>query len=82
MSPDDADSHVRFKERYGLPFTLLADPDHDVAERYGAWGEHTSYGQSRVGLIRSTFVIDATGRVVRVMRGVRPEGHSEQVLAA
>ncbi|MBD0349382.1 MAG: thioredoxin-dependent thiol peroxidase [Thermoleophilia bacterium] len=82
VSPDNVDAHMRFREKYGLPFRLLADPDHRVAELYGAWGEKTSYGKKTVGLIRSTFVIDADGRVLHAMRGVRPQGHSRQVLLA
>ena len=82
VSPDSAETLVRFREKYALPFRLLADPDHRVAELYGAWGEKTSYGKKTVGLIRSTFVIDADGRVLRAMRGVRPQGHSRQVLLA
>ena len=82
ISPDTVESHLRFREKYELPFTLLADPDQRVAQLYGAWGEKTSYGKTTVGLIRSTFVIDAGGRVVRALRGVRPQGHSERVLAA
>jgi thioredoxin-dependent peroxiredoxin len=82
VSPDDTASHVRFKGRYALPFTLLADPDHEVAEQYGAWGEKTLYGKKSVGLIRSTFVIDPNGNVARAIRNVRVQGHSEEVLGA
>jgi peroxiredoxin Q/BCP len=82
VSPDDVDSHVRFRDKYALPFTLLADPDHKVAEQYGAWGEKNLYGNTVVGLIRSTFVIDENGVVSRAMRNVRAQGHSEKVLAA
>ncbi len=62
VSPDDVDSHVRFRDKYGLPFPLLADPDHRVADRYGAWGEKNYRGKTYVGIIRSAFVIDADGR--------------------
>ena len=82
VSPDDVDSHVRFRQKYELPFTLLADPDHRVAELYGAWGEKTLYGRKSVGLIRSTFVIDRDGTVATAMRNVRAQGNSEKVLAA
>ena len=82
VSPDDVDSHVRFKDKYALPFTLLADPDHRVAELYGAWGEKNLYGNTVIGLIRSTFVIDENGVVAKAMRNVRARGHSEKVLAA
>ena len=80
ISPDTTESHVRFRAKHALPFSLLADPDHRVAERYGAWGEKTSYGKKTEGLIRSTFVIDRDGRVVRAFRAVRPQGHSARVL--
>ena len=82
VSPDDEESHVRFKEKYSLPFTLLADPDHKVAEDYGVWVEKTMYGKKRMGIKRSTFVIDADGNVARAMYGVKPEGHADQVLEA
>jgi peroxiredoxin Q/BCP len=82
VSPDDEASHVRFKEKYSLPFTLLADPDHEVAEDYGVWVENTMYGKKRMGIKRSTFVIDAEGNVARAMYGVKPEGHADEVLQA
>lgn len=81
VSPDDATSHGRFKAKYGLPFTLLADPDHEVAEAYGVWVEKNSYGRKTMGIKRSTFVIDEEGRIARAMLGVRPEGHAADVLA-
>ena len=82
VSPDDEASHVRFKEKYSLPFTLLADPDHQVAERYGVWVEKTTFGKKSMGIKRSTFVIDADGRVAKALYGVKPEGQAERVLAA
>ena len=82
VSRDDETSHVKFKERYGLPFTLLADPDHKVAEDYGVWGERTSYGKTYMGIERSTFLIDSKGNVAKVMRKVKPDTHAEDVLAA
>ena len=82
VSPDTEASHVRFKEKHGLPFTLLADPDHEVAERYGVWVEKTTYGKTSMGIKRSTFVIDADGNVAKAMLGVSPEGHADTVLAA
>jgi peroxiredoxin Q/BCP len=82
VSPDDQGSHVKFKEKYALPFTLLADPDHAVAERYGAWGEKTRYGKTYEGIIRSTFVIDAEGVVKKAMPNVKPATHADDVLAA
>jgi thioredoxin-dependent peroxiredoxin len=82
VSPDDESSHVRFKEKYGLPFTLLADPDHRVAEAYGVWVEKSMYGKRYMGVERSTFVIDADGRVARALRKVKPDTHAADVLAA
>jgi peroxiredoxin Q/BCP len=82
VSPDDEASHVRFKEKHGLPFTLLADPDHRVAETYGVWVEKTNYGKTTMGVERSTFVIDADGTVARVLRKVKPDTHADDVLGA
>lgn len=81
VSPDSEASHARFREKHGLPFTLLADPDHEVAERYGVWIEKNLYGKKSMGVNRSTFVIDAGGKVAKAMLGVRPEGHADDVLA-
>ena len=82
ISPDDVESHVRFRQKYDLPFTLLADPDHRIAELYGAWGEKKLYGKKYIGVIRSTFVIDPDGNVATAMHNVRAQGNSEKVLAA
>ena len=82
VSPDDERSHVKFKEKYELPFTLLADTDHAVAVQYGAWGEKTYAGKSYTGVLRSTFVIDADGTVKKVMHDVKPATHADDVLAA
>jgi peroxiredoxin Q/BCP len=82
VSPDDEASHVRFKEKYSLPFTLLADPEHRVAEDYGVGVEKNAYGKKRMGIERSTFVIDADGNVVKAMRRVKPDTHAAEVLAA
>ena len=82
VSPDDEASHVKFKEKYSLPFTLLADPGHEVAEEYGVWKERNRYGKKSMGIERSTFVIDADGNVAKAMRRVKPETHAADVLAA
>ena len=82
VSRDDEASHRRFKEKYGLPFTLLSDPDAEVANRYGVWVERSMYGKKSMGINRSTFVIDAEGNVVKAMYGVKPDGHADAVLAA
>jgi peroxiredoxin Q/BCP len=82
VSPDDEASHVRFRNKYELPFTLLADTDHTVAEQYGVWGEKKYRGRTYLGVKRSTFVIDAHGKVKKVMRDVKPATHADDVLAA
>ena len=82
VSPDAIASHQKFKQKYRLPFPLLADPDHAVAERYGAWGEKSMYGRKYLGIKRSTFVIDETGRIAKVFEKVKPKGHAGQVLEA
>lgn len=82
VSPDSAASHQRFKSKYGLPFTLLSDEDHAVAESYGAWGLKQNYGREYMGLIRSSFLIDPDGRIATVWHKVKADGHAEQVVAA
>jgi peroxiredoxin Q/BCP len=82
VSPDTETSHVKFKEKYGLPFTLLADPDHHVADDYGTWVEKKNYGKTYMGIERSTFLIDSEGKVTKVMRRVKPDTHADEVLAA
>jgi len=81
VSPDSEKSHVKFRDKYELPFTLLADPDHEVAESYGAWGEKTYMGRTYMGVKRSTFVIGADGNVKRVLHDVKPATHADDVLA-
>jgi peroxiredoxin Q/BCP len=81
VSPDSVKSHDKFKLKYGLPFPLLSDPEHQVAELYGAWGEKKMYGRTYMGIIRSTFVIDEEGRIVKVFPKVKPKNHSQEVLA-
>ena len=80
VSPDDVTSHEKFKTKYQLPFTLLADPEHEVAEKYGVWGERKFAGKTYIGINRSTFVIDADGKVARAMLGIKPAGHASAVL--
>jgi thioredoxin-dependent peroxiredoxin len=82
VSPDDESSHVKFKDKYELPFTLLADSDHAVAERYGVWAEKTYMGKKYMGIDRSTFVIDEDGTVKKAMHKVKPDSHADDVLAA
>jgi thioredoxin-dependent peroxiredoxin len=80
VSPDSAESHRAFKRKFGLPFPLLVDQDHALAGKYGAWGPKNVYGNEVVGMTRSTFVIDPTGRLAKVFRRVQVEGHEKQVL--
>ena len=82
VSPDDESSHVKFRAKYELPFTLLADTDHAVSEQYGVWGEKKFAGKRYMGVKRSTFVIDADGTVKTVMHDVKPATHADDVLAA
>ena len=82
VSPDSETSHVKFKEKYGLPFTLLADPDHQVAEEYGTWVEKKNYGKTYMGIERSTFLIDGNGVVRNIWRKVKVDGHAAEVLKA
>ena len=80
VSPDTPASHQKFKTKFRLPFPLLADPDHRVAERYGAWGERSMYGRKFQGILRTTFVIGPNGRITRVFERVKPKGHAAAVL--
>jgi len=80
ISPDDATSHQRFRAKHGLPFHLLSDTDHQVAEAYGAWGEKKMYGRSYEGIIRSTFVVGEDGKVIKAFPKVKPEDHATEVL--
>ena len=82
VSPDNEASHVKFKEKFELPFALLTDTDHATAENYGVWVEKTNYGKTYMGVERSTFVIDADGNVAKTMRRVKPDTHADDVLAA
>ena len=82
VSPDSVSSHDRFVAKYGLPFTLLADTDHAVAEQYGSWTQKSMYGRKYMGIQRSSFLIDEAGKIARVWPTVKPREHAEQVLAA
>jgi peroxiredoxin Q/BCP len=73
ISPDQPGKQKKFDDKYGLAFPLLADPDHRVAEAYGAWGAKTMYGKKSMGIIRSSFLIDAAGKIVQAWYGVKPE---------
>jgi peroxiredoxin Q/BCP len=82
VSPDDVASHQRFRDKFKLNFPLLADPDHAVAEKYGAWREKNMYGKKFMGIQRSTFLIDAAGNVAKVWKRVQVDGHDQQVIDA
>lgn len=82
VSTDTVQSHQRFRDAYQLNFPLLADVDHAVAEKYGAWREKNMYGKKSMGIQRSTFLIDADGKVAQVWKRVRVDGHDQQVLDA
>lgn len=82
VSKDSPKSHLRFKEKYGLPFTLLSDEDHAVADAYGVWGPKKFMGREYEGMDRATFLIGPDGRIEAVWPKVKPEGHAEEVLAA
>jgi thioredoxin-dependent peroxiredoxin len=82
VSPDGSGRHAAFRARFGLPFTLLCDEDHAVAEAYGAWQEKVNYGSTYMGIVRSTFLVGPDGRVAAAWPKVKAEGHAAQVLAA
>jgi len=82
VSPDSEASHERFAKKYGLPFTLLSDPDKTLANAYGVWAKKLNYGREYMGILRSTFVVDAKGNVAKAYRGVRVDGHVAAVLEA
>ena len=82
VSPDDEGSHQKFREKYNLPFPLLADPQHKIIEKYGVWGEKNLYGRKYVGLHRTTFVIDEDGKIEKIFLGAKNKTHAEEIIAA
>ena len=82
VSPDSAASHTKFKNKYNLPFTLLADDGHKVCELYGAWGPKKFMGREYEGVLRTTYLIGPDGMIIKVFANVKPEGHSSQVFEA
>ena len=82
VSPDDAESHSKFRKKYDLPFILLADKDHELADEYGVWVEKQYNGKTYMGVERSTFVIDEDGKIAKILRRVKPAEHADQVLEA
>jgi thioredoxin-dependent peroxiredoxin len=82
VSPDDVESHQKFKKKFELPFTLLADVGHKIADEYGVWVEKNMYGKKSMGVQRATFIIDKKGNVAKIFPKVKPEGHAAEVEAA
>ncbi|HSK88783.1 MAG TPA: thioredoxin-dependent thiol peroxidase [Anaerolineales bacterium] len=82
VSPDTVKSHVKFKQKFQLPFPLLADEGHKVCDLYGVWGEKKFMGREYQGVLRTTFLIDKNGKIVKVFENVRPAEHSTEVLSA
>ena len=82
ISPDDVESHRRFREKFALPYELVADEDHRIADAYGVWGEKSMFGRKFHGVKRTTFLVGRDGRIARVFEKVKPEGHAEEVADA
>ncbi|MCR9211108.1 MAG: redoxin domain-containing protein, partial [bacterium] len=82
ISTDSAESHVKFRDKFELPFPLLVDENHAMSEKYGAYREKNLYGKKSMGIQRSTYLIDSAGKVVKVWKRVRVDGHDQQVLDA
>jgi peroxiredoxin Q/BCP len=82
ISPDKVDSHKKFQEKYELPFTLLADPDHKVCQAYGVWGLKKMYGREYEGVFRTTYIVGPDGTIQKVFKNVKPTDHSQEVLSA
>lgn len=81
VSPDDEEKHAKYEAKYSLPFTLLADPAHEIIESYGVWGEKNMYGRKYMGLLRTTFVINESGDVLKVFRKPKVKQHAEEIIA-
>lgn len=82
LSPDDQESHSKFHQKFSLNFPLLVDKDHKIAEKYGSWREKNLYGKKSMGIVRSTFLIDSTGKLAKLWKRVSVDGHDEKVLEA
>ncbi len=82
ISPDKTAAHAKFAAKYSLPFTLVADPEHAIAEAYGVWKEKSMYGRKYMGIERTTFVIDEQGKIAKIFAKVKPAGHAAEVLEA
>ncbi|MDZ4800726.1 MAG: thioredoxin-dependent thiol peroxidase [Bryobacteraceae bacterium] len=82
VSPDAPRALAKFKTKFNLPFTLLADEDHKISEDYGVWAEKSMYGKKYMGVERTTFIIDKSGKIAKIFRKVKPAGHAEEVKQA
>jgi peroxiredoxin Q/BCP len=82
VSPDKPAAQAKFKQKFDLPFKMVADTDHKVAEDYGTWVEKSMYGRNYMGIERSTFLIGSDGKIKKIFRKVKPEGHADEVYAA
>jgi peroxiredoxin Q/BCP len=80
ISPDDVKSHQKFKEKFNLPFTLIADPDHKIIDKYGVWGQKKLYGREYMGLHRTTFVVNEKGIISKIFLRPRNKAHAEEIL--
>ncbi len=80
VSPDDVQKHARYQAKYDLPFTLVADPDHKIIDKYGVWGEKNMYGRKYMGLFRTTFVIDEKGTIIKVFKKPKVRQHAEEIV--
>lgn len=82
VSPDSIKSHLKFKENHDLNFVLLSDPEHTLSEAFGAWGEKSMYGKKYMGIIRSTFILDENGSIIKEWHKVKVKGHVDEVLSS
>lgn len=80
VSPDDVESHSKFKNKYQLPFTLLSDPGRNIIDAYGVWGEKNMYGRKYEGLHRTTFIIDANGMIEKILKKPKTKEHAEEIM--
>ena len=80
VSPDDVESHKKFKNKFQLPFTLVADPKHSIIDKYGVWGEKNLYGHKHMGIFRTTFVIDEKGVIQKIFKKPRNKAHAEEIM--
>lgn len=80
ISPDEVADHAKYKSKYDLPFTLLADPKHKIIDAYGVWGEKNMYGKKYMGLFRTTFILDEKGIVIKVIKKPKVKMHAEEII--